>query len=85
MDLIDRQALLQKLFPYEVVDLKSCVINAYGVKKAILDAPTMSRTIKPLCNDCIHYEVCYPRLKAHGGELLNLTYCEFYRKGDDND
>ena len=39
MDLIDRQALLRKLFPYEVVDLKNCVINAYAVKKAVLDMP----------------------------------------------
>ena len=37
MDLIDRQALLRKLFPFEVVDLKNCAINAYAVKKAILD------------------------------------------------
>ena len=39
MDLIDRQALLRKLFPYEVVDKKNCVINAYAVEKAILDMP----------------------------------------------
>ena len=39
MDLIDRQALLRKLFPYEVVDKKNCAINAYAVEKAILDAP----------------------------------------------
>ena len=39
MDLIDRQALLRKLFPYEVVDLKNCAINAYAVKKAVLDMP----------------------------------------------
>lgn len=82
-DLIDRQALLRKLFPYEVVDLKNCAINAYAVKKAILDAPTKNREIKPLCDDCTHYQVCYPRLKAEGGELLNLTYCAFYRKGDE--
>lgn len=42
MDLIDRQALLRKLFPYEVVDLKNCAINAYAVKKAILDMPKMN-------------------------------------------
>ena len=29
MELIDRQALLRKLFPYEVVDKKNCAINAY--------------------------------------------------------
>jgi hypothetical protein len=40
MDLIDRQALLRKLFPYEVVDKKNCVINAYAVEKAILDMPS---------------------------------------------
>lgn len=39
MELIDRQALLRKLFPYEVVDLKNCAINAYAVKKAVLDMP----------------------------------------------
>lgn len=39
MDLIDRQTLLRKLFPYEVVDKKNCVINAYAVKRAILDMP----------------------------------------------
>ena len=39
MDLIDRQALLKKLFPYEVVDKKNCAINAYAVERAILDAP----------------------------------------------
>lgn len=40
MDLIDRQSLLRKLFPYEVVDKRNCVINAYAVEKAILDMPT---------------------------------------------
>ena len=88
MDLIDRQALLRKLFPYEVVDLKCCAMNAYAVKKAILDAPSgvpsTGRVIKPLCKDCIHYQVCLPRLKAAEGELLNLSYCDFYKKGDDN-
>ena len=39
MDLIDRQTLLRKLFPYEVVDKKNCVINAYAVERAILDMP----------------------------------------------
>lgn len=39
MDLIDRQTLLRKLFPYEVVDKKNCAINAYAVEKVILDAP----------------------------------------------
>ncbi len=41
MDLIDRQALLRKLFPYDVVDKKNCAINAYAVEKAILDMPKM--------------------------------------------
>lgn len=82
MDLIDRQALLRKLFPYEVVDKKNCAINAYAVEKAILDAPAMGREIKPPCNDCIHYEVCWPRL-TQGGEILNLNYCEFYKKDDE--
>ena len=39
MDLIDRQALLRKLFPYEVVDKRNCAINAYVVERAILDMP----------------------------------------------
>jgi hypothetical protein len=43
MDLIDRQALLRKLFPYEVVDKKNCVINAYAVEKIIKDMPDMSK------------------------------------------
>lgn len=82
MDLIDRQALLRKLFPYEVVDKRNCAINAYAVEKAILDAPAMNREIKPLCNSCIHNEVCLPRLQAKDGVILNLA---FYRKGDGND
>ena len=39
MSLINRQALLRKLFPYEVVDKKNCAINAYAVEKAVLDMP----------------------------------------------
>ena len=39
MELIDRKALLRKLFPYEVVDKRNCAINAYAVEKAILDMP----------------------------------------------
>ena len=39
MDLIDRQALLRKLFPYEVVDKRNCAINAYAVEKAIMNMP----------------------------------------------
>ena len=82
MDLIDRQALLRKLFPYEVVDKKNCAINAYAVEKAILEAPTMGREIQPLCNSCGHFDVCLARLKAEPHHLLNLTQCEFYKKGD---
>ena len=44
MDLIDRQALLRKLFPYEVVDKRNCAINAYAVEKAILDMPALNNT-----------------------------------------
>lgn len=80
MDLIDRQALLRKLFPYEVVDKKNCVINAYAVEKTILEAPTMGREIKPLCDGCIHFEVCLPRFKAEPHQIFNLTYCRFYKK-----
>ncbi len=43
MDLIDRQALLRKLFPYEVVDKRNCAINAYAVEQAILNAPRMNK------------------------------------------
>jgi hypothetical protein len=50
MDLIDRQALLRKLFPYEVVDKKNCAINAYAVEKAIMDMPK-----KEFDNDAIEY------------------------------
>jgi hypothetical protein len=50
MDLIDRQALLRKLFPYEVVDKKNCAINAYAVEKAIMDMPA-----KEFNNDAIEY------------------------------
>ena len=39
MSLINKQALLRKLFPYEVVDKKSYAINAYAVEKTILDMP----------------------------------------------
>lgn len=83
MDLIDRQALLRKLFPYEVVDKKNCAINAYAVEKAILDMPVINKEIKLLCDDCIHYRVCYPRLTADKSVLFNLTHCDFYRKGDE--
>ena len=44
MDLINRQALLRKLFPYEVVDKKNCAINAYAVEKAILDMPNKTQS-----------------------------------------
>lgn len=83
MELIDRQALLRKLFPYEVVDKKNCAINAYAVEKTILDMPVMNNEIKPMCNGCIHYQVCYPRLTADENVLFKLTYCHFYRKGDE--
>ena len=43
MELIDRQALLRKLFPYDVVDKRNCAINAYAVEKAILDMPVITR------------------------------------------
>lgn len=82
MDLIDRQALLRKLFPYEVVDKKNCAINAYAVEKAILDAQQMNREIKNLCNTCMHYDVCHARLSVDKGKLLYLTRCEFYKEGD---
>ena len=41
MELIDKQELLRKLFPYEVVDKKNCAINAYAVEKTILDMPVV--------------------------------------------
>lgn len=39
MDLIDRQALLLKLFPYEVVDKKNCFMNAITVERTIMKMP----------------------------------------------
>lgn len=39
MALIERQTLLKKLFPYDVVDKKSYAINAYAVERAILNMP----------------------------------------------
>ena len=84
MELIDRQALLRKLFPYEVVDKKNCVINAYAVEKAILEMPLKNREIKMLCKDCTHFQICYARIHGQPLELLNLTYCEFYKKDDEN-
>lgn len=84
MDLIDRQALLRKLFPYEVVDKKNCAINAYAVEKTILDMPTIRGARKPICQKCVHYEICYARLKASPIQIMNLTHCEFYKKGDEN-
>lgn len=39
MDLIDRPTLLRRLFPYEVVDKRNCVINAYAVERIISDMP----------------------------------------------
>lgn len=85
MDLIDRQALLRKLFPYEVVDKKNCVINAYAVEKAILDMPIMNREIKDFCKDCTHNKVCYAKMVALKESAMCLTYCEFYKKDDLND
>ena len=85
MELIDRQALLRKLFPYEVVDKKNCAINAYAVEKAILGMPVMNRESRDLCNSCTHYDVCYARLQADEGKLLYLTRCDFYKKGDENE
>lgn len=84
MDLIDRQALLKKLFPYEVVDLKSCAINAYVVERAILDAPSISKMQKPMCQKCVHYAICYARIKGDPAHFNNLTYCEFYKRDEDN-
>ena len=85
MDLIDRKALLRKLFPYEVVDKKNCAINAYAVEKVILDMPAMGAEIKPICYSCIHFRVCMPRLEANPNQILRLTHCDFYIKGDDDD
>ena len=82
MELIDRQALLRKLFPYEVVDKKNCVINAYAVEKVVLDMPQMNNEIKALCKECIHHDICYARLSAKN-EVAYLTHCEFYKKGDE--
>ena len=39
MDLIDRQALLRKLFPYEVVDKTNCFVNACELEKVVLNMP----------------------------------------------
>ena len=84
MDLIDRQALLRKLFPYEVVDKKNCAINAYAVEKAILDAPSISKMQKPMCQKCVHYVICYARIKGDPIRFNNLSFCEFYKRDDDN-
>lgn len=46
MDLIDRQALLQKLFPYDVVDKKNCAINAYAVEQTILNMPNKLKGVE---------------------------------------
>lgn len=41
---IDADALIKKIFPYDVVDPKDYSINAYAIYKAIEDAPTVNVT-----------------------------------------
>lgn len=79
MRLIDADALLRKLFPYNVVDKKNCSINAYAVEKTILDMPVHNREIKNLCNTCLHHDVCYVPLTGDKGKIMCLTKCDFYR------
>ncbi len=91
MDLIDRQALLKKLFPYEVVDLKCCAINAYAVKKAILDAPGEvehgewvfaeeddNGMVAYRCSSCNQLRFGRTKYCSHCGAKMDI-------KGDDND
>ena len=41
MRLIDADALLKKIFPYDVVDKKTYSINAKMIHEAIKEAPTV--------------------------------------------
>lgn len=79
MDLIDRAELIRRLFP----TYAEGVIRTKDVYNAIMDAPTVCREIKPLCNDCIHYDVCYPRITTNDGTLLSVTSCAFYIKREE--
>ena len=83
MRLIDADALLRKLFPYNVVDKKNYAINAYAVEKTILDMPVQNREIKNLCGRCLHHDACYARMQADDGKLMYLTKCDFYNGGGD--
>lgn len=80
MDLIDREKLLKKLFPYDFVDKKTYSINAKTVCDAIENAPSVESRGIPItdfCANCIHKKVCYPRSRLNDGEKYLLTYCEF--------
>ena len=44
MDLIDRNELLKKLFPYDVVDKKQYSINAQAIYNAVINIPGLVLT-----------------------------------------
>lgn len=46
MRLIDADALIRKLFPYDVVDKNDYSINAKAVYNAIVESPTSDTTFK---------------------------------------
>jgi hypothetical protein len=45
MDLIDRNELLKKLFPYDAVDKKNYSINAQAVYNAVMNVPHVVLTV----------------------------------------
>jgi hypothetical protein len=63
---------------HEKIEVIKIIIEA--LQKTITEdtGPVVQR----LCDKCIHYPVCYPRLVADEKELLRLSRCEFYQRGE---
>lgn len=81
MDLIDREKLLKKLFPYyNIVDKKTYSINAKTVCDAIENAPSEKSTGVPVgdfCADCIHEKVCYAKIRLGELDRHFISECGF--------
>jgi hypothetical protein len=52
---IDREALLKKLYPYDVVDKKTYAINAEAIYREIKKAPATDVVEVVRCKDCAHW------------------------------
>lgn len=81
---IDADALIKKIFPYEVIDTGSYSINAKSIYEAIKKAPTADVVEVVRCSGCNYFLPCESGDEGYCIQMMrgmpNNGFCNYGKK-----